>query len=143
MPKHVGDLKQLMNILYSVYKLRSAFFRDFTRRRVVIVYGRFGTMYRSHLHGSRVDTTPRNTPEERRSHQHRDGSLKSLHKLFDVIIISVEPPAKALRAERSPTLKKGAAGFPKTLVRIYETTLYVIPGDDNCHTYMSSCLALC
>jgi hypothetical protein len=34
--------------------MRSALFRDITRRRVVIVYRRFGTTYRSHLHGSRV-----------------------------------------------------------------------------------------
>jgi hypothetical protein len=34
--------------------LRSALFWDITRRRVVIVYRRFGTSYRSHLQGSRV-----------------------------------------------------------------------------------------
>jgi hypothetical protein len=49
--------------------MRSAFFWDITRRRVVNVYRRFGTTYRSNLHGSRV-------PKERRSHQHRGGSLK-------------------------------------------------------------------
>jgi hypothetical protein len=40
----------------------SAFFWDITQRRVVIVYN--------------YDTTLCNTPEERRSHQHRGGSLK-------------------------------------------------------------------
>ena len=83
--------------------LGSALFCDITRRRVVIVYRRFGTMYGSHFHGSRVfptrtrpvkmgpirchetsvknyHTTPRNIPEERRSHQHRGGSLNSRHR---------------------------------------------------------------
>jgi hypothetical protein len=32
---------------------RSALFRDITQRRVVILYLRFGTTYRSHLQGSR------------------------------------------------------------------------------------------
>jgi hypothetical protein len=32
--------------------MRSALFWDITRRRVVIVYRRFGTTYRSHLQGS-------------------------------------------------------------------------------------------
>ena len=70
-------------------------------RRVVIVYRRFGTTYRSHIQGStswtswplkmgpirRPETsvkdyhsTLRNIPEERRSHQHRGGSLKSKPK---------------------------------------------------------------
>jgi hypothetical protein len=34
--------------------IRSALFWDITRRRVVIVYRRFGTTYRSHFQGSRV-----------------------------------------------------------------------------------------
>jgi hypothetical protein len=34
--------------------MKSALFWDITQRRVVIVYRRFGTTYRSHLHGSRV-----------------------------------------------------------------------------------------
>jgi hypothetical protein len=38
----------------SVAMLRSAVFWDITRRRVVIVYRRFGTTCRSHLHGLRV-----------------------------------------------------------------------------------------
>jgi hypothetical protein len=71
----------------------SALFWDITRRRVVIVYRRFGKTYRSHLHGSRVrlgkempglltredgtdtswnvgkhHTALRNVPEERRYH---------------------------------------------------------------------------
>jgi hypothetical protein len=40
--------------LNSKIHLRSALFWDITRRRVVIVYRRFGTTCRSHLHGSRV-----------------------------------------------------------------------------------------
>jgi hypothetical protein len=32
-------------------QMRSALFWDITRRRVVIVYRRFGTKYRSHLQG--------------------------------------------------------------------------------------------
>jgi hypothetical protein len=35
-------------------KIRSALFWDIKRRRVIIVYRRFGTTYRSHLQGSRV-----------------------------------------------------------------------------------------
>jgi hypothetical protein len=64
--------------------LKSAVFWGIMRRRVVIVYRRFGTTYRSHPHGSRVRvgkriTTRRrvNTPEDRRYHQHHGGSLKS------------------------------------------------------------------
>jgi hypothetical protein len=34
--------------------MRSVLFCDITRRRVVTVYQRFGTMDRSHLQGSRV-----------------------------------------------------------------------------------------
>jgi hypothetical protein len=71
-------------------------------RKVVIIYRRFGTTYRSHLHGSRFrvgnsetwpvkmgpircpetsvnsyHTTPCNYPEENRFHQHRGGKMKS------------------------------------------------------------------
>ena len=81
---------------------RYAFFWSITHRRVVILYRRFGTTYRPHLRGTRsifffdlltsedvtntffpetsakdYHSTLRNTPEERRSHQHRSGSLKS------------------------------------------------------------------
>jgi hypothetical protein len=76
----------------------SAFFRNITRRRVVIVYRSFGITYRSRLQGSRVRDSwsskmgpircpetsvnnhhrrPRNIPEERISRQYRSGSLKS------------------------------------------------------------------
>jgi hypothetical protein len=74
-------------------EIRSAVFWN----RVVIPYRRFGTMYQSHLQGSRNPTRPlkmgpircpetsvkdyhstlRNNKEERRTHQHRGGSLKS------------------------------------------------------------------
>jgi hypothetical protein len=43
-------------------------------RCVVIVYKRFGTMYRPYLQGSRIPST---IPEEHRSYRHRGGSLKS------------------------------------------------------------------
>ena len=73
---------------YDVFYLTSVLFWDITRRCVVILYGRFRTTCRSHLYGSRVltrpetsvnnyHTTPCNIPEERRSYQHRGGSLKS------------------------------------------------------------------
>jgi hypothetical protein len=92
---------------------RSALFWDITQRRVVIVYRRFGTMYWSHLHGSRVwvgkdswpvkmgpihcpetsvnnyFTTPHNIPEERRSHQHCGGSLKSMSFCSLSVFVSV------------------------------------------------------
>jgi hypothetical protein len=88
--------------------MRSPLFWDIMRRRMVIVYRRFGKTYRSHLQGVKCrigpiftgqqsDSWPMkmgqiicpetsvndyhstllNTPEERRSHQHRGGSLKS------------------------------------------------------------------
>ena len=74
----------------SATMMTSALFWDITRRRVIIVYRRFGTTYLSHLHGWRVreakdswplkmglmqcpetsvnnyETTPCNIPEERR-----------------------------------------------------------------------------
>jgi hypothetical protein len=45
-------------------------FWGITRRRVVIVYRRFGTTYRSHPRGSRVlvGLLTRNTPEDRTFH---------------------------------------------------------------------------
>jgi hypothetical protein len=71
--------------------MRSALFWDVTRRRVVIVYRRFGTTYRPHLQGSRgrgdswhlkmgttrcpetmvnnYNTTPRDIAQERRSYK--------------------------------------------------------------------------
>jgi hypothetical protein len=64
-----------------IVELRSALFWAIMRRRVVIVYRRFGTTYRSHFTGQESEynyhTTPRNIPEERRSHQHHGGSVKS------------------------------------------------------------------
>jgi hypothetical protein len=57
--------------------MNSVVFWVITRRRVVIIYRRFGTTYRSHLHGSRFQvvpkrrvnnyhTTPCNYPEDHR-----------------------------------------------------------------------------
>jgi hypothetical protein len=85
--------------------IRSAIFWDITQRRVIILYRRFGTTYRSHLQGSRSPRFLRfldpwrfqrlaapkrrtfldlplpvyagNVPEESRCHLHRGGSLKS------------------------------------------------------------------
>ena len=57
--------------------VKSAVFWGIMRRRVVIVYRRFGTTYRSHPHGWRVRVGKRNTPEDCRFHQHYGGSLKS------------------------------------------------------------------
>jgi hypothetical protein len=56
--------------------MRSAIFWDVTQCVVAIPYGRFGTTYRSHLQGSRIQDSSvsnshsalRNIPEERRSH---------------------------------------------------------------------------
>ena len=36
----------------AVMWIKSAFFCDFTRRKLVVIYRRFGTTYRSHLQGS-------------------------------------------------------------------------------------------
>jgi hypothetical protein len=54
-----GQLSNFWTYSYShrnefSFNMRSALFWDITRRRVVIIYQRFGTTYRSHLHGSRV-----------------------------------------------------------------------------------------
>ena len=81
------------NIKLHENPIRSVVFCDFTQREVVIPYRRFRTTYRSHLQGSRnqkmgpigcPETTVRNyyfalrkITEERRSHLHRGGSLKS------------------------------------------------------------------
>jgi hypothetical protein len=91
--------------------LRSALFWDITRCLMITVYRRFGKTYRSHIHGSRVlfysdswpvkmvplgwpetsvnnyHKTPRHIPEERRSHQHNGGSLKS-RPHFNIYIYS-------------------------------------------------------
>ena len=64
---------------------KSALFWDTMRRRVLIVYRRFGTSWPFKMGPIRCPetsvnnyhTTPRNIPEERRSYQHRGGSLKS------------------------------------------------------------------
>jgi hypothetical protein len=41
-----------------VYKLRSWLFWDITQRRLVVVYRRFGTTYRSHLLGPNIPRLP-------------------------------------------------------------------------------------
>jgi hypothetical protein len=91
---------QVRNKQYLRVFKRSELFWGITRAPAVIVYRRFGTTYRSHLQGSRgfsnswplkmgtircpetsvnnYHSTPRNIPEERRSHQRRGGSLTSL-----------------------------------------------------------------
>jgi uncharacterized membrane protein YbaN (DUF454 family) len=86
----------------TILRMKSVVFWVITRRCAVIIYRRFGTTYRSHLHGSRFQdsyleswpvkmgpircpetsvnnyhTTPCNNPEDQRFHQHRGGSLKS------------------------------------------------------------------
>jgi hypothetical protein len=80
--------------------MRSALFCNITQCWVIVPYRRFGKIYRFHLKGSRLfswtfwplkigpigcpetsvqnyRSTPRNNPEERGSHLHRGGSLKS------------------------------------------------------------------
>jgi hypothetical protein len=63
---------------------RSAFFWDVTQRRMVILYRRFGQLISPIFKGQEVQErvlvdflTLRNIAAERRSHQHRGGSLKS------------------------------------------------------------------
>jgi hypothetical protein len=86
--------------------LRSSLFWDFTQRRLVVSYQNFGTTYRSHFHfkmkNSSWTTWPlklgpigchetsvtnhqstlRKIQEERKSHLHRSGSLKSCRLIF-------------------------------------------------------------
>ena len=90
------------------YTMNSALFWDITKLRVVILYRRFGTMYRSHLQESRRPlkmgpigcpetsvkdylSTLHNTPEERRSDQHRSGGLKSRRVRY-----AYSPPVKPI-----------------------------------------------
>jgi len=80
----------------SCLKLRYSLFWNFTHSKLVVSYGRFGTTHRSHFQDSRrpvrffleclrledgtdglSQSTLRISPEERRSHSHRGGSLKS------------------------------------------------------------------
>jgi hypothetical protein len=59
--------------------ISSAVFWVIMQRRVAILYRCFGTTYRYHHQGPRIQnchSTLRNTPEERRSHRHPGGSLK-------------------------------------------------------------------
>ena len=63
------------------HRWRTAFY-VIAQHVVFIAYGRFGTTYRSHLQGSRIQIKKgryslRNNPEERSSLPLRDGSLKS------------------------------------------------------------------
>jgi hypothetical protein len=95
--------------------IRSALFWDITQRRVIILYRRDGTTNRFQLQGCRsprielsswtswplkmgpigcletsvqnCHSTLRNIPEERRSHLHHGGSLKSRMKLLNIIQI--------------------------------------------------------
>jgi hypothetical protein len=53
----------------------------FTQHAVVISYRRFGTTYRSHFQGLRIQELP-NGPEECSSHLLRDVSLKTQQSLF-------------------------------------------------------------
>ena len=65
--------------------MSSSLFWEFTQRRLVVCYRRFGTTYRSIFKGQAVQedlvtnyqSTLRNIPEERRSHLYRGGSPKS------------------------------------------------------------------
>ena len=117
--------------------LRSALFRDITRPRVVIVYRRFGTNVS--VPSSRVKEspwrwgrccpetavknyhrTPHNIPEERRSHQHRGGSLKSnilLSTLLRTTTITQQTGGGVLRCPRP------------ALYRVFEVNPYC--GNDN------------
>jgi len=61
--------------------LRTALLLVITQRIVVISYRRFGTTYRSHLQGPRIQIPKRNNPEERSSHILLGGNLK-WHVLF-------------------------------------------------------------
>jgi hypothetical protein len=84
--------------------MKSALFWDITERRVILLYRRFGTTYRSHIQRSwtsssltmgqivRPETsvndyhsTSRNSPEQRRSHQHSGRRLKSRIFSFPVL----------------------------------------------------------
>jgi hypothetical protein len=62
--------------------MKSSLFSDVTYRLLVVIYRRFGTTYRSHLQelSRNVDgyqSTLCNVLEERRSHLHLEGRLKS------------------------------------------------------------------
>jgi hypothetical protein len=109
--------------VYIKVVVKSSFFWDVTQRRVVILYRRFGTTYRSGLQGSRSlflgtswalkmgriccpetsvqdhNSTLRNTPEECRSRSHRGGSLKSCNVAVNGMwteLARVRIPSRAL-----------------------------------------------
>jgi hypothetical protein len=122
------------------------------RRRVVIIYRRFGTTYWSHLDGSRIrvffsysdswpvkmgpircpetsvnnyHTTPCNVPEERRSHQHRGGSLKSLFILNNYNAINIVVYFSLLQSKFSISVVEGRMDFS---VLFYTVTNFRKPG---------------
>jgi hypothetical protein len=102
-----NNMKRLSRKWKPLSETRSALFWDITQRRVVILHRRFGTTICPIFKGQEVQaswtswplgpigcretsvqnyhSTLRNIPEERRSHQHRGGSLKFLSDMFAVL----------------------------------------------------------
>ena len=105
-------LKTMRHAKEHDYWSRSSLFRDVTQRTLVVIHGRFGTVYRSHFQGSssprrmgcssstarplntepigcsetsvnNYQSTPRNIPEERGCHLHRDHARFSFNNSTD------------------------------------------------------------
>jgi hypothetical protein len=77
--------------------MRSTLFWNVTQRRFVVSYRRFRTTYLSHLQGSSspvtsYQSTPLHIQEERRSHWHRGGSLKSRKAIRHSISLTLNHP---------------------------------------------------
>jgi hypothetical protein len=80
-------------LISKITRSKSSLLWDVTQSKLVGSYRRFGATYRSHIQGSSLiledwtnmllrnignyQSTLRNIPEERRSHLHRGGNLKS------------------------------------------------------------------
>jgi hypothetical protein len=81
-PIHWYNVLFLRFVITNIF--RSARFWDFTQRRMVIPYRRFGITYRY-----RIATMLHKIPEQRRLHMHRDGSPKARKKnIYMYIMVS-------------------------------------------------------
>jgi len=77
-PGQISQFPVKIHAFHIARKFRSAFFWDFTHRRMVVWHRRFGSTNRSHIEVSSFLTyyhsTLRNIPDERRSHLQYGGS---------------------------------------------------------------------
>jgi hypothetical protein len=114
---------------YAAMLMKSVVFWVITRRRVVIIYRRFGTAYRSHLHESRFQ-------EER-----KPVARKLVSSYWLVVTSHVSPPRCADQFPcyrlsfllESWPVKVGPIRCPETSVNNYHTTPCNYPEDRRFH----------